>query len=124
MRERIHPTLPGWPGTKHWIALGPKIELKITGLKKRGKGQCRFLIFCFSYRLVPCPFVIRKASSHSRWEQMQRTRARHYVERKFKLEVSIKGISSQTSGHYSEVGRQKAYKTHIGMENTRKTQPS
>lgn len=52
---------------------------------------------------------------------MQRVTAGHYMEREFKLEVSIKGISSQNSGCHSEEGRQKAYKTHIGMRIPGKT---
>lgn len=51
---------------------------------------------------------------------MQRATARHYVERVI-LEVPSKGTSSQSAEHHSEASGQKAYKSHIGMENRRKT---
>ena len=39
------------------------------------------MLSCYTSRSVPYPVNIRKASSGSRWEQIQRLTARHYVER-------------------------------------------
>ena len=50
------------------------------------------MIFCYSYRSVPYLDIVREASSGSRWEQMQRPAARHYVESQSKLEVSIRSL--------------------------------
>jgi hypothetical protein len=35
------------------------------------------MIFCYSYRLVPCPIIIREVSSGSRWEQVQKLTSKH-----------------------------------------------
>ena len=39
------------------------------------------MIFCYTFRSVPYPFIIRKTSSGSWWQQRQRLTARHYAER-------------------------------------------
>jgi hypothetical protein len=37
---------------------------------------------------VPCPYFIIEASFNTRWEKIQRSTARNYVEKESKLEVS------------------------------------
>jgi hypothetical protein len=44
---------------------------------------------------VPCPVVIREASSNSRWEQMQRHTIRHYVKRESKFQGVIWSLPSE-----------------------------
>jgi hypothetical protein len=46
---------------------------------------------------VSYPVPVREASSGSKWEQMQRLTARHYVLREPKLEVSIKSFHFRAS---------------------------
>lgn len=71
-RRRPCPTLPGWPGTKDWIAQTPRIEANTTG-KKSIKWFP--MIFCYTHRSLPSPTVIRKLSSINCWKQMQRPTA-------------------------------------------------
>jgi hypothetical protein len=66
------------------------------------------MIFCYTYKLVPCPVITRKASSSSRWKQVQRPTSRHYSERgrDNKLELYIRSIPCEI-GEVHRRGRRK-----------------
>lgn len=55
---------------------------------------------------VPCPVIIREALHGCRWEEMQRSTARHYGERVPKWEVFIKSLPSELRESYIR-GRRK-----------------
>jgi hypothetical protein len=50
------------------------------------------MIFYYMHRSVPYSVILREAPSDTMKECMQRPAARDYVERDFKLEVSIKSL--------------------------------
>ena len=53
------------------------------------------MIFCYTDKSIPYPVIIREVSSGSKWEQMQRSTARQYVERESKLEISVQFLPSE-----------------------------
>jgi len=55
---------------------------------------------------VPYPVVSKEASSESRWKEIQRPTARHYVEREPALEVSIKSLLSELREACRREGRE------------------
>lgn len=71
------------------------------------------MIFSYAHRLVPCPVII------SRRELVQSLTARHYEERKSKLEV-FSGSSYWRLGSSTEEGEEKLQKSE-GMGYTRRT---
>lgn len=87
--------MPGQPGMRNWIAQRPVCQPNRTGKKKKersvgegmaGGGEINemiLMIFCYIYRSVPCPVVIREASStpDERLQRIQRPTARPYTDR-------------------------------------------
>lgn len=92
------PKFPVWPENGNWKTYRPRAESNMTGQnksktkhqpnkketgekqKKKRKRKWILMIFCYSYRSVPCPDLIRKASSGSRCKQVQRARVNYYAE--------------------------------------------
>ena len=71
-------TMLEFPGSKDWIAQRSMVELHKN---QQAKAMKLFLmIFCCTYRSVPCLVIIREASSVSRWEWVQRPIGSHYEE--------------------------------------------
>lgn len=64
------------------------------------------MIFCYTYRSVPCP-VIGEAFSSSRWERVQRPTGRHHVERESKLEGSIGSLPLEFRESLSRVRQER-----------------
>lgn len=64
------------------------------------------MIFCYTHRygLMPCPLIIREASSCGRWERVQRPTARHNVERDLNGR-SLLRFSPWSSGNLQKRGR-------------------
>lgn len=77
------------------------------------------MIFCYAQSLVPYPSIIR--DFQSKWEQIQRSTARHFVEKESKLEISVKSFASEVKELAKE--EVKDYKSE-GMENNRRKWPS
>jgi hypothetical protein len=59
LRGSPWPTLPGWPGTRHWLVQTPREEPNVTGKKSQLNV---FVIMFFYTHLV----IIKDASSGSR----------------------------------------------------------
>lgn len=80
------------------------------------------MIFGYTHRPVPFQVILRTAFSSSRWVQMQRPMARHYVNRESNLQVSIKSLPSEIRESFRKGGRKIA--STRGMEDTRRIRPS
>lgn len=86
------------PRNRDWISQQPRLKPNTTVLKKSINQS--LMIFCYSHKSVPYPVITREAASWSRWEEIQKPNARHYVERESKLMVSIKLLPAELGSFF------------------------
>lgn len=84
-----------------------------------GKEKFSVVVF-YTYRSVSCPVSIKEASSICRCEQIQRPTARHYLEGKSKLEVSIQSLPLKIRKPSRKEREERLQKSKV-MQETKRT---